>query len=89
MSDLSKSELAAKIKSEYNKKLKEFEAKLATKHKELIQVERAINHDTRVIDHSNLPKLKTKRGEINSSIIHLKKEIKKVKKERIKRLRKL
>lgn len=89
MSDLSKSELANKIKSEYNKKLKDLEAKLATKHKEMIQVDRAINHDTKIIDHSKLPKLKSKKGEINASIILLKKEIKKVKKEKIKRLRKL
>jgi hypothetical protein len=89
MSDLSKSELANKIKSEYNKKLKDLEAKLAIKHKELIQVEKAINHDTKVIDHSNLHNLKSKKGEINGTMILLKKEIKKVKKEEIKRLRKL
>ncbi|MBY8990693.1 MAG: hypothetical protein KGD58_08075 [Candidatus Lokiarchaeota archaeon] len=89
MSDLSKSELANKIKSEYNKKLKELEAKLAIKHKELIQIERAINHDTKIIDHSKISKIKSKKGEINATIIFLKKEIKKVKKEKIKKLKKL
>jgi hypothetical protein len=89
MSDLSKSELANKIKSEYNKKLKELEAKLAIKHKELIQIERAINHDTKIIDHSKITKIKSKKGEINATIIFLQKEIKKVKKEKIKKLKKL
>jgi len=89
MSNLSKSGLINRIKSEYNKKLKELEAKLATKHKELIQIERAIKHDTKIIDHSNISKLKSKKAEINTTIIFLKKEIKKVKKEKIKRLRKL
>ncbi len=89
MSNLSKSDLINKIKSEYNKKLKELEAKLATKHKELIQIERTIKHDTKIIDHSNISKLKSKKAEINTTIISLKKEIKKVNKEKIKRLRKL
>ena len=89
MSNLSKSYLVNKIKSESNKKLKELEAKLATKHKELIQIERAIKHDTKVIDHSNISKLKVKKAEINTAIISLKKEIKKVNKEKIKKLRKI
>jgi len=89
MSNLSKSELLNKIKSEYNKKLKDLETKLAKKHKELIQVEKEIKHDTRVIDHSNLPKIKAKKGEINATIIFLKKEIKKAKKEMMRKLRKL
>ncbi len=89
MSNLSKSDLVNKIKSESNKKLKELEAKLATKHKELIQIERAIKHDTKVIDHSNISKIKVKKAEINTAIISLKKEIKKVNKEKIKKLRKI
>jgi len=89
MSNLSKSDLINKIKSEYNKKLKELEAKLATKHKELIQIERTIKHDTKIIDHSNISKLKSKKAELNSTIAFLKKEIKKVSKEKIKKLRKL
>ncbi|NVM34227.1 MAG: hypothetical protein HWN81_01445 [Candidatus Lokiarchaeota archaeon] len=89
MSNLSKSDLINKIKSEFNKKLKELEAKLATKHKELIQIERAIKHDTKIIDHSNISKLKSKKAELNSTIAFLKKDIKKVSKEKIKKLRKL
>lgn len=89
MSNLSKSDLIKKIKSEFNKNLKELEAKLAKKHKELIITERAIKHDTTVIDHSHISKLKSKKAEINTAIISLKKEIKKVNKEKIKKLRKI
>ena len=89
MANPSKMDLINKIKSEYNNKLKELEAKLAIKHKEMIQIERAIKHDTKVIDHSKVSKLKVKKAEINAAIISLKKEIKKVNKEKIKKLRKL
>jgi len=89
MVDSSKSDLVNKIKTEYNKKLKELESKLALKHKELKQIENAIIHDTKVIDHSNVGKLKSKKGELNAAILLLKKEIKKVSKEKIKKLRKM
>ncbi|MHA1671793.1 MAG: hypothetical protein ACTSV5_14645 [Promethearchaeota archaeon] len=89
MSNSSKLNLVNKIKSDYNKKLKELEAKLALKNKELNQIERSINHDTKIIDHSHISKLKSKKAEINATIIFFKKEIRKIKKEKIKKLRKL
>ncbi len=89
MSNLSKSDLVNKIKAEFNKELKALETNLAIKHKELIQIERAIQHDTKIIDHSNISNLKSKKAEINAAIISLKKEIKKLNKEKIKKLRKI
>jgi len=89
MSKISKSDLINKIKSEYNKKLKALEAKLALKHKELNQIESAIKHDTRVIDHSNISKLRLEKAEINTSIISIKKEIKKLNRQKDKKLRKV
>jgi len=89
MSDISKLEKVNRIKSEYNKKLKDLEAKLALKHKELNQIERAIIHDTKKIDHSGISKLRLKKAETNTAISYLKKEIKKVNKEKNKKLRKI
>lgn len=89
MSDSSKLEKVNRIKSEYNKKLKDLEAKLAVKHKELNQIERAIAHDTKIIDHSRISKLRLKKAELNTDISFLKKEIKKVNKEKNKKLRKI
>ncbi|MHA1104117.1 MAG: hypothetical protein ACTSPN_00085 [Promethearchaeota archaeon] len=89
MSNSSKFDLIKNIKSDYNKKLKELESKLALKNKELNQIERAINHDTKIINHSHISKLKSKKAEINTTIMFFKKEIKKVKKEKIRKLRKL
>ncbi len=89
MSNLSRSNLVDKIKSEYNKKLKELEAKLAIKHKELNKIENEIAHDTKRVDHSNISPLKSKKAELNTTIAFLKKEINKVGKEKIKKLRKL
>ncbi len=89
MSSSSKSDLINKIKSEYNKKLKDLEVKLATIHKELNKIDGVIAHETKRVDHLNLSKLKSKRAELNSRIIQLKKEITKVNKEKSKELRKL
>ena len=89
MANSSTANLVNKINSEYNKKLKALESKLAIKHKELKQIERVIAHDTKRVDHLNLSKLKSKKAEINTAILLLKKEIKKVSKEKIKKLRKL
>ncbi len=89
MDSSSKSDSAKMIKSEYNKRLKELESRLALKHKELKQIENELIHDTKKIDHSNVGKLKSQKAEINAAILLLKKEIKKVSKERTKKLKKL
>ncbi|MFW9972382.1 MAG: hypothetical protein ACFFDF_19505 [Candidatus Odinarchaeota archaeon] len=89
MSNTSKSDEITKIKSEYNKRLKDLEATLARKHKELNQINTAIMHDKKRIDHSGLSQLKLKKAEINTAISLLRKQIKKVNKEKIKKLKKL
>ncbi|MFX0003933.1 MAG: hypothetical protein ACFE9C_10070 [Candidatus Hodarchaeota archaeon] len=89
MSEPSRSDVINKIKSEYNKKLKDLEAKLALKHKELSQIERVIMHDTKKIDHSGVSKLKLKKAEINRAISMLKKKIKEVNREKVKKLKKI
>ncbi|MFX1572652.1 MAG: hypothetical protein ACFFB0_07885 [Promethearchaeota archaeon] len=89
MTNISKSDLINKIKSEYNKKLKDLEAQLAKKHSELNNIEKTITHETKRVDHLKISKLKSERAELNSDIILLKKKIKKVNKEKIKKLRKL
>lgn len=89
MVNSSKSNLDNKIKSDYNKKLKELESKLAIKHKELKQIENAIIHDTKKIDHSNIGKLKSQKAKLNTAILLLEKEIKKVSKEKTRKLRKM
>ena len=89
MANSSTANLVNEINSEYNKKLRALESKLAIKHKELKQVEHVIAHDTKRVDHLNLSKLKSKKAELNTAILLLKKEIKKVRKEKIKKLRKL
>ncbi|MFW9940739.1 MAG: hypothetical protein ACFFFT_06845 [Candidatus Thorarchaeota archaeon] len=89
MSNPSKSDLINKIQSEYKTKLKELEAELAVKHKELNQIERALLKDTKRVDHSGIAKLKSKKGELNAAIMHIKKEIKKANNEKAKKLRKL
>jgi len=86
----SKSELLKKIQSDYHKKLKELESKLAVAHKELHQIERGIQHESKkVFGHSNLPTLKAKKVELNGSILKLKKEIQKINKARKKQIQKL
>ncbi|MFX1380583.1 MAG: hypothetical protein ACFFA4_15970 [Promethearchaeota archaeon] len=89
MSDSSKLDKANKIRVEYNRKLKDLEAKLAIKHKELKQIDRFILHDKTKIDHSGLSNLKAKKAELNANITLLKKEINRINKEKIKKLRKL
>ncbi|MFW9881311.1 MAG: hypothetical protein ACFFG0_50245 [Candidatus Thorarchaeota archaeon] len=89
MKDSTKSNLINKIKTEYNKKLKDLEFKLALKHKELNQIENELIHDRRKIDHSNVGKLRSKKAEINADISFLQKEIKKINKEKIRKLKKL
>ena len=89
MANPSKLELINKIKSEYNKKLKELEAQLAKKHNEFNEIEKIIAHETKRVNHLNISKLKSKKSEFNADIMLLKKEIKKVSKEKIKKLRKL
>jgi putative component of toxin-antitoxin plasmid stabilization module len=89
MSNPSKPDEINKIKAEYNKKLKDLEAKLASKHKELNQIERAIMHDTKKVDHSGISNLKLKKAEVNRAISLLKKEIKGINKEKTKKLKKL
>ncbi len=89
MNDDSRSELAKQIHSEYHKKLKDLESKLAAQHKELNQIEQAIKHEAKKVYGSNLSALKTKKVELNARILKLKKEVKQLNKERNKRLKKL
>ena len=85
----SKSNLINKIQAEYHKCLKEIESKLAVKHKELNQIEQLIKREAKKISGSNISSLKSKRMELNGSILKLKKDIKQLKKEKNKKLRKL
>lgn len=85
----SKSNLINKIQAEYHKRLKELESKLAVKHKELNQIEQLIKREAKKISGSNISSLKTKRMELNGSILKLKKDIKQLNKEKNKKLRKL
>jgi uncharacterized coiled-coil protein SlyX len=85
----SKSELAKQIQSEYHKKLKDLESKLAVQHKELNQIEQGIKHEAKKVYGSNLSALKAKKVELNTHINKLKKEMKQLNKERIKKLKKL
>ena len=89
MSNPSKSTLKSQINSEYRKKLKDLEAKIAKKHKELNEIERLLKHDTKRVDHSGIAELKSEKGRLNSAILNLKREIKKANKERVKKLKKL
>lgn len=89
MTNNSRYELSKKIYSEYNKKLKELESKLASKHKELSKVEQGIRHESKKTHNSNLSVLKAKRSELNAFIFKLTKEIKQINKKKVKKLRKL
>ncbi len=89
MKNESRAALIKKVQLEYHQKLKELEAKLATKHKELAQIDQRIKHESKKINHSKISTLKVKRVEINAAILNLKKEIKRINKEKIKKLRKL
>ncbi len=92
MTNESKSELVKKIESEYHKKLKELESKLAAKHKKLNQIERTLQHESKKIygsTRSTLSKFKTEKVEVNAVIMRLKKEIKHVRTEYIKKMKKL
>lgn len=77
------------IKAEYNKKLKDLEAKIAKLHSELKKTDSLFAHEPKRVDHLNLSKAKLKRAELNSNIAQLRKEIKKVNKEKIKKLKSL
>jgi uncharacterized protein involved in exopolysaccharide biosynthesis len=88
----SKPEQLKKFKSEYHKKLKELELRLAEKHKELTQVERKLQHESKKIYGATSPtlsKLKTDKININNLIMRLKKEIKRTRNEYAKKLKKL
>lgn len=89
MANPSKSTLKNQINSEYRKTLKDLEAKLAKKHKELNEIERLLKHDTKRVDHSGIADLKSEKGKLNSAILNLKREIKRANKDRIKKLKKL
>ena len=84
-----KSDANNKIQAEFHKRLKELESKLAIKHKELNQIELQIKHETKKIKSSNISSLKSKKIEINASILKIKKEINHLNKEKNKKLRKL
>ncbi|MFX0060103.1 MAG: hypothetical protein ACFE8J_17540 [Candidatus Heimdallarchaeota archaeon] len=90
MGNTSKSININKIKAEYNKKLKDMERKLAIKHKELNKIEDLIAHERiKKVVHSDISDLKSSRVKLNYEIHQLEKEIKRINKEKIKRLRKL
>jgi chromosome segregation ATPase len=86
----SKTEIYKRIQSEYHQKLKEIESNLASLHKELHQVENGIKHERKkTYGSSDLATLKAKKGELNVSILKLKKDIKKLNKEKNKKIKKL
>lgn len=85
----SKPDLIKKIEADYKKKLKDLEAKLAVYHKELNQIEQSIAHKSHKTVQSNLSELKSRKIELNGNIAKLKKEIKKITKEKVKRLKKM
>ena len=89
MVDSSKSKLVKKIQSEYHKKLRDLEDKLALRHKELDQVEHDINHESKKNGHTNISKLKRKKAELNVAIFRLKKKIQQINKEKVKKLKAL
>ncbi|MFX0075390.1 MAG: hypothetical protein ACFE96_08110 [Candidatus Hermodarchaeota archaeon] len=89
MTDKVQSELKKKIESDFHKKLKELEAKLAVKHKELNQIEKSIQHESKKIYGSTLSTLKSKKAQLNTQILKLTKEIKHIKSDYIKKLKKL
>ena len=84
MTNKSRYEISRKIHPEYNKKLKELESKLASKHKELSKIKQGIIHESKKTHGSNLSALKAKRGELNAAILKLTKEIKQINKKRLK-----
>ncbi|MFW9828332.1 MAG: hypothetical protein ACFFEY_12140 [Candidatus Thorarchaeota archaeon] len=89
MVDSSKSTSINKIKAEYNKILKELELKLALKHKELGKIDSLIVHETKKkVVHSDISNLKSKRGKLNFEIHQLQKDLKRINKEKIKKLKK-
>jgi uncharacterized coiled-coil DUF342 family protein len=89
MVDSSKSNKIKKIQSDYHRKMRDLEDKLAAKHKELDQVEHDINRESKKIGHTNISKLKSKKAELNVAINQLKKEIRKLNKEKMKKIRAL
>ncbi|MFX1567360.1 MAG: hypothetical protein ACFFCV_03230 [Promethearchaeota archaeon] len=89
MSDSSKAESANKIKAEYNKKLKNLEAQIARLHSELKKIDSVFTHEPKRVDHLNLSQAKVKRAELNSMISQLRKELKKISKEKVKKLKNL
>lgn len=89
MSDTSKADSVNKIKAGYNKKLKNLEAKIAKLHSELKKIDVVFAHEPKRVDHLNLSQAKLKRAELNSQITQLRKEIKQISKEKIKKLKSL
>ncbi|MFX1497913.1 MAG: hypothetical protein ACFFBH_10325 [Promethearchaeota archaeon] len=86
----SKAELYKKLQAEYHKNLKELESDLATLHKELHQVEQGIKHEEKKIyGISNYPTLKARKAELDALILKLKKRIKNLHKDKIKKIKKL
>ena len=90
MANESKTEIYKRIQSEYHQKLKELESNLASLHKELYKVELGMKHEEKKIyGISNFTTLKTQKGELNVAIFEVKKNIKKLNKEKNKKLKKL
>ncbi len=86
----SKAELYKKIHSEYHKKLKELESKLAALHHELNQIEQGIQHESKKIyGVSNISTLKAKKVKLDASIIKLTKDIKELNKEKNRKIKRL
>ena len=85
----SKAEQYKRIQSEYHQKLKELESNLASLHKELHKVEQGMKHEEKKIYGSNFATLKTKKGELDSAIFKVKKNIISLNKEKKKKLKKL
>ena len=90
MANESKAEIYKRIQSEYHQKLKELESNLASLHKELQKVEQGLKHEEKKIyGISNFATLKAKKGELDTAIFKVKKNIMKLNKEKNKKLKKL
>ena len=92
MGNESKPELVKRIKSEYHKNLKDLEANLAEQHKELSQIEQKLQHESKkryTSTTSMLSKLIAEKLDINSKIRSLKKEIKRLRADYLKKIKKV
>jgi hypothetical protein len=88
----SKQEKVKKLTSEYHKKLKQLEVGLAEKHRELNHIEQKLQHESKKIYGSTSPTISTLKSDklkINMAIMKLKKEVKRIRADYAKKLKRL